>query len=109
MPPAYAESKTERWSGGPSEMWFSSRVGGEGRVDGDAGGAEVDEGGEGVGAVEAEGAVADQAHLGVQSLEAGVGEPEAGVGEPEADGGEDRVAVAADGARELDERLELAA
>jgi hypothetical protein len=52
--------------------------------------------------VEAEAAVADQADLAVESLEAGVGQVQA-------DGGEDAVAVAADGAGELDERLELAA
>src|SRR5215216_6077562 len=84
------------------DFWFSSRVGGERRVDGDPAGAEVDVGDERVGPVEAEGAVADQADLGVQSFEAGVGESEA-------DGGEDAVLVAADGARELDEWFELAA
>ena len=56
-----------------AEKRFSSRVGGEGRGDGDAAGAEVDEGDEGVGAVEAEGAVGDQADLAVEAFEAGVG------------------------------------
>jgi hypothetical protein len=49
--------------------------------------------------VEAEGAVADQADLGVEALEAAVGEAEA-------DGGEDAVAVRAERAREPDERSE---
>jgi hypothetical protein len=47
--------------------------------------------------VEAEGAVAEQADLGVQALEPAVGEAEA-------DGGEDPVAAGAQGAGELDER-----
>ena len=65
----------------------------------EAGAAEVDEGDERVGGVEAEGAVADQADLAVEALEAAVGEAEA-------DGGEDAVAVLAQGAREADERLQ---
>jgi len=52
--------------------------------------------------VEAEGAVAEQPDLAVERLHAAVGQAEA-------DGGEDAVAVAADGAGELDERLELRA
>ena len=59
--------------------------------------AEVDEGDQGGGGVEAEAAVADQADLAVEAFEAAVGEAEA-------DGGEDAVAVAAEGAREPDER-----
>ncbi len=47
--------------------------------------------------MEAEAAVADQADAAVEALEAAVGEPEP-------DGGEDAGAVAADRARELDER-----
>ncbi len=47
--------------------------------------------------MEAEAAVADQADAAVEALEAAVGEPET-------DGGEDAGAVAADRARELDER-----
>src|SRR5688500_12376740 len=53
----------------------------------------------GSGPVEAGGAVADQADLGVQAFEAAVGEPEA-------DRGEDAVAVLAQRAREPDERLQ---
>ena len=83
-------------------MRFSSRVGGERRVDDDAAGAEVDQGDQGLGRVEAEAAVADQPDLAVEALEPRVGEAEA-------DGGEDAVAVAADGAGELDEGAELAA
>jgi len=49
--------------------------------------------------VEAEAAVADQADAAVESFEAAVVQTEA-------DGVEDPVAVAADGARELDERLQ---
>jgi hypothetical protein len=49
--------------------------------------------------VKAEGAVADEADLAVEALEAAVGEAEA-------DGGEDAVAVLAQGAREPDERFE---
>src|SRR6266496_1795452 len=81
---------------------FSSRVGGERRVDADAAGAEVDECDEGVGAVEAVAAVADQAHFRVEAFEAAVGEAEA-------DGGEDAVSVLAERAGELDERFQLAA
>ena len=59
-----------------AETWvflgFSSRVGGERRVDDDAPGGEVDQGDEGLGAVEAEAAVADQAGLRVEPLESGV-------------------------------------
>src|SRR3954452_11489492 len=78
----------------------SGRFGGERSArqrDRDAGAAEVDEGDEGCGGVEAEAAVADQADAAVEALEAAVGEPEA-------DGGEDAGAVATDRARELDER-----
>ena len=52
--------------------------------------------------MEAEAAVADQADLAVEALEASVCEAEA-------DGGEDAVAVAADRAGEPDERAQLAA
>jgi len=50
--------------------------------------------------VEAEAAVGEQPDFGVEGFEAAVGEPES-------DRGEDAVAVAADRAGELDERLEL--
>ena len=50
--------------------------------------------------MEPEAAMGDQADAAVQALEAPVGEAEA-------DGGEDALAVAADRAGELDERLEL--
>src|SRR5215211_8063024 len=69
------------------------------KVDDDACAAEVDEGDQRVGGVKAVAAVADQADLGVQALEAAVGEAEA-------DGGEDAVAVLAQGAGEADERLQ---
>ena len=52
--------------------------------------------------MKAEGAVADQADLGVEAFEAAVGEAEA-------DGGEDPVAVGAQGAREADEGAQPAA
>ena len=74
--------------------WVSSREGDEG-----PGAAEVDERDEGAGGVEAEAAVADRSNAAVEPFEAPVVEPEA-------DGGEDPVAVAADGAGELDERLQ---
>ena len=61
--------------------------------------AEVDERDERVGGVEAEGAVADEADAAVEAFKAAVGEAEA-------DRGEDAVAVAADGAREPDERAQ---
>ena len=70
-----------------------------GEVDDDAGAAEVDEGDQGCGGVEAEAAVADQADAAVEALEAAVVEAEP-------DRGEDAGAVAADRAGELDERLE---
>jgi len=79
-------------------VWRSS----VGRVDDEAGATEVNECDQRLGAVEAEGAVREEADLGVERFEAAVGEPEA-------DRGEDPVAVAADRARELDERLELRA
>jgi len=72
----------------------------EWEVDGQAGAAEVDEGDERPGSVEAEAAVGEQPDFGVEGFEAAVGEPES-------DRGEDAVAVAADRAGELDERLEL--
>src|SRR5206468_12506472 len=62
-----------------------------------AGAAEVDEGDERGGGVKAEAAVADQADLAVEALEAAVGQAEA-------DGGEDAVAVGAQRAGERDER-----
>ncbi len=52
-----------------------------------------------MGGVEAEAAVADQADAAVEAFKAAVGEPES-------DRGEDAGAVAADCARELDERRE---
>src|ERR1017187_6516773 len=67
--------------------------------DADPGAAEGDEGDEGVGGVEAEAAVADEADAAVETFESAVVEAEA-------DGVEDPVAVTADGAGELDERLE---
>jgi len=79
-----------------SFSWKSSQW----RHDGEAGAAEIDEGDEGRGPVEAKGAVAEQADLAVQRLDPAVGQAEA-------DRGEDAVAVAAEGPGELDERLEL--
>jgi len=68
-------------------------------LDRDAGTAEVDKGDEGGGGVEAEAAVADQADAAVESFESAVVEAEA-------DGVEDPVAIATDGAGELDERFQ---
>ena len=73
-----------------------------GGVNGEAAAAEVDEGDQGFGSVEAEGAVREQPDLAVEAFHAAVGEAES-------DGGEDPVAAGAEGASELDERLELAA
>jgi hypothetical protein len=56
------------------------------------------QGDQGVGAVEAEGAACEQSDLGVDRLDAGVGEPVA-------DCGGDPGALVGDRARELDERL----
>ena len=58
--------------------------------------AEVDEGDQRVGGVEAEAAVADRADLGVEALEPAVGQAEA-------DGGEDALAVLAQRACEAHE------
>src|SRR5205814_3549613 len=69
-----------------------------GEGDDDAGAAEVDEGDQGAGGVESEAAVADQADAAVEAFESAVVESEP-------DGVEDPVAVAADRAGELDERL----
>ena len=60
--------------------------------------AEVDQGDEGCGGVEAEAAVADEADAAVEALEATVPESEA-------DGGEDAIAVAADRAGELERAI----
>ena len=92
--------RCSRVGGAPRYFGCFVRVVGEvhrGSVDRDAGAAEVDEGDQGVGGVEAEGAVADQADLAVEAFEAAVGEAEA-------DGGEDAVAVGAERACEADER-----
>src|SRR3954454_23394387 len=67
------------------------------QVHDDAAAAEVDEGDERLCGVEAEAVVADEADAAVEALEAAVGQAES-------DRGEDAVAVAADGACELDER-----
>src|SRR4051812_5501551 len=78
----------------------SGRVGGEvqrGSSMTIPGAAEVNQGDEGCGGVKAEAAVADQADAAVEAFEAAVGQSEA-------DRGEDAGAVAADRARELDER-----
>jgi hypothetical protein len=56
-------------SGAPVELWVKSSR----KLDRDAGAAEVDEGDERVGGVEAESAVADQADLAVEAFEAAVG------------------------------------
>jgi hypothetical protein len=68
----------------------------------DASGAEVGGADQGIRAVEAVAAVADEPDLGVLSFEPCVTESET-------DGGEDPVSVLADRAGEVDERLELRA
>ena len=65
-------------------------------VDGEAAAAEVDQGDERVGCVEAEGAVREQPDLAVEAFEAPGGQAE-----------EDRGVVTADRAGELDEWLEF--
>jgi hypothetical protein len=68
-----------------------------GQLDGGTGAAEVDEGDQGAGAVEAAAAVADQADRAVHAFKAAVGQAEA-------KGGEDAGAVGSQGAREPDGR-----
>ncbi len=70
------------------------------QLDRDARTAEVDEGDHGAGGVKAEAAVGDQADAAVESLQASVDQAEG-------DRGEDAVTVQSDGARKLDERVEL--
>ena len=67
--------------------------------DRDAGAAEVDELDQGVGAVKAEGVVADQADLGVEAFQAAVCAAET-------DRGEDAVAMGTERAREPDKRAQ---
>jgi len=78
--------------------WKSSQR----RLDGQLAAAEVDEGDEWGGSVEAEAAVGEQADFGVEAFHAAVGQAEG-------DGGQDGVAAGSEGARELDEWAQLAA
>lgn len=81
---------------GSCRCWFP------GQAEFDGAGGEHDQGEGGAGGVEPERASHDEAYPLVEALEAGVGQTEA-------DRGEDPLAVFADGAPGLDERLEAGA